>query len=144
MSKYHKNDSGQVLLIVLLAMAVIATVVLSISSRSISEVTISSREDESVRAFSAAEAGIEQALVSVSVTEDPLEIPDLTGQLNVTGSLGTQEEVSNYQAEVSAFPNNTNEFIYPLELLSGESATIWLLTKDGDDLLSCSTSAPCF
>ena len=144
MNKKYKNKSGQALLIVLLAMAVIATVVLSISSRSISEVSITSREEESVRAFSAAEAGVEQALVSVSVAADLADLPDLTGQLNVTGSLGTPEKVSEYEAEVSAFPNNRNEFIYPLELLSGESAAVWLVTKDGDALLDCSSAAPCF
>lgn len=53
---------GQVLLIVVLTMVVALTVGLSIASRTITNLKFSKQSEESQRAFSAAEAGIEQAL----------------------------------------------------------------------------------
>jgi Tfp pilus assembly protein PilX len=59
----RNNQNGQALLIVLLGMAVVLTLVLSIVSRSVTDVSITKRDEESLRAFSAAEAGVEQALL---------------------------------------------------------------------------------
>ena len=141
------QNSGQALLIVLLAMATIATLVLSISARSVSEVSVSSREEESLRAFSAAEAGVEQALVSASIVGgDAPEAgtgTEISEDLTVTGTLGTDELVSEYSAEVQGFPNQVAEFNYPFELLSGQAASIWFVTKDGVELRECS-DAPCY
>lgn len=53
---------GQALLIILLVMAVVLTVGLSVISRSVTDVRLSQQEEESARAFSVAEAGIEEAL----------------------------------------------------------------------------------
>jgi len=131
------NKSGQALLIILLAMATLTTVVMSIVSRSISEVEITNREEESLRAFSAAEAGIEQALVTAAVgtsVSDNLEVP--TTPNNQTG-------ISEYNADVSSFPAALNSFTYPVEMLSGESVTIWLVTRDGNTIYDCS-SQPCY
>lgn len=131
------NKSGQALLIILLAMATLTTVVMSIVSRSISEVEITNREEESLRAFSAAEAGIEQALVTAAVgtsVSDNLEVP--TTQSNQTG-------ISEYNADVSSFPAALNSFTYPVEMLSGESVTIWLVSRDGNTIFDCS-SQPCY
>lgn len=63
---WRKNNTrGQVLLIVVLTMVVALTVGLSIASRTISNLKFSKQNEESQRAFSAAEAGIEQALKQV-------------------------------------------------------------------------------
>jgi len=59
----RKRQQGQVLLIILVVMAVGLTIGLSTVSRSITDIKISQQEEESARAFSVAEAGIEQALV---------------------------------------------------------------------------------
>lgn len=60
---WGKNSHrGQVLLIVVLTMVVALTVGLSIASRTITNLKFSKQSEESQRAFSAAEAGIEQAL----------------------------------------------------------------------------------
>lgn len=58
------SQAGQVVLMVLLALAVATTIGLAIIGRTSTDVSISNRIEESARAFSAAEAGIEQALVS--------------------------------------------------------------------------------
>ena len=57
MRNLPKIESGQALLLVLLGMAVVLTIVLSILSRSVTDIAVTSREEEALRAFSAAEAG---------------------------------------------------------------------------------------
>lgn len=57
-----RNNSGQVLLIILLVMVVGLTMGLSLATRSTTDVKVSTQLEQSSRAFSAAEAGIEAAL----------------------------------------------------------------------------------
>lgn len=57
-----KTVRGQALLIILLVMAVGLTVGLSLSTRSASDLKVSGQTEDSTRAFSAAEAGIEAVL----------------------------------------------------------------------------------
>lgn len=68
MEKFAKeaNQSGQMLLVVVLTMIVSLTVGLSLVSRTITNLKISRQNEESQRAFQAAEAGIEKALQSSS------------------------------------------------------------------------------
>ncbi len=58
------NQQGQVLLVIVLLITVVLTVGLSIATRSIINVRLTSQEDQSQRAFAAAEAGLEQSLLS--------------------------------------------------------------------------------
>jgi len=60
--KFHRSQSGQALIILLLIMVVGLTVGLSIATRTITDLRISTQSEESQKAFSAAEAGIEDAL----------------------------------------------------------------------------------
>lgn len=66
----YRDERGQVLLIVVLIMVVSLTVGLSVSLRSITNVRSSTEEEQSQRALSAAEAGIEQALSSNQQIQD--------------------------------------------------------------------------
>lgn len=67
------GEKGQALLVVILTMVVSLTVGLSLASRSITNLRISTSQEESQKAFSAAEAGIEEALKSgVSIAEQTL------------------------------------------------------------------------
>lgn len=59
-----RNQRGQTLLIVVLVMVVALTVGLSVASRSITNLRTTTEEENSQRAFSAAEAGVELALKS--------------------------------------------------------------------------------
>ena len=61
-----KKDSGQVALIVLLVMVVMLTLGVSIAQRGVADVRISQQEEDSARAFQAAETGVEQALSTLS------------------------------------------------------------------------------
>lgn len=132
----RENNTGQVLLLVLLAMAGLATMVLSVISRSVSEVSVTTREEESLRAFSAAEAGVEEALVTGTIGTEQ------TGTLEVPAQ-SSDSTVSTYTANIESYPEDPTKFNYPFELSSGEAASVWFMTRDGDNILSCS-DATCF
>lgn len=120
-----KRTSGQALLIVLLGMAVVLTMVLSIVARSVTDIQLTSKDDESLRAFSAAEAGVENAII---VGTD-------TGDVNLTNDSG-------YSALVSGLAENEVEYYLPDEYYPGESGTVWFVSHDANGDLSC-TSLPC-
>jgi len=124
MDNLPSSNSGQALLIVLLSMAVILTIVLSILSRSVTDVAVTSREEEALRAFSAAEAGVERAILIGSNT-------------------GSFDDAS-FVATAVNFAVSAEEYIYPDKLLSGESATIWFVDHDEETReLTCDTNE-CF
>lgn len=102
-----KNQKGQAVLIVLLSLSVVLVMVLSIMSRSITDLSLSSKEEDSSRAFSAAEAGIERALVIGA------------------GSSGVLE-MANFDASVTSFASGQSSVVSPISLKSGETATFWL------------------
>lgn len=122
-----KNQSGQALVLVLLSLAVVLTIVLFILSRSITDVSISSGQAESVRAFSAAEAGIEKALV-----------------IGSAGSGTTQIGDASYTSSIINFAEGTKEFAYPSPLISGDNMTTWFVAHDADSNMVCSVANPCF
>lgn len=120
-------QSGQALLIVLLTLTVALTIVLSIVSRSVTDITVTTYQEDAQRAFNAAEAGIEQVLLQEVYTSIPETILPNDAKYQVATS--------------SAFPSG-DEYVYPSELLSGESATFWLISHDPDDDLTCG-AMPC-
>ena len=61
-----RKSSGQAVLLVILGMAVVLTIVLSVVSRSVTDVSVTKVEEDSSKAFSAAEAGIEKLLIGGS------------------------------------------------------------------------------
>lgn len=112
------NQKGQALLLVLLGMAVVLVISLSIISRSLTDLSITSKDEDSLRAFSAAEAGVEEAL--------------LAGQ-GVGGGVGN----ASYDATIDKFYIDADEYNYPDSLKSGESATIWFVGHHDDGYLTC-------
>jgi hypothetical protein len=132
----NKKESGQALLLILLAMSTVVTITLSVVSRTVSDIAVTTVEEESLRAFSAAEAGVEEALVG-DIT------PGSTIEDVVTG-IRTEPGASEYNADVTGFPEVVDEYVYPREVLSGETATVWLMSHDANDILVCGTGNPCF
>lgn len=102
-----KNQKGQAVLVVLLSLAVVLVVVMFTVSRSITDISLSTKEEDSLRAFSAAEAGIERALVIGDYN------PGSFGDASFTGS-------------VTDFAAGLPFVVYPSSLKSGESAIFWL------------------
>lgn len=121
--RYRFGQKGQALLLILLIMSVVLTVTLSVVARSVTDITISKSEDNSIRAFNAAEAGVEKAIVG-SVT---------SGNTYSLGSGAT------YIPIISELGGGSNSFIYPSELQAGESATFWFVSHDSDGNITCPT-----
>lgn len=119
-------QKGQALLIVLLSMAVILVIVLSVLSRSVTDVVITSREEEALRAFSAAEAGIEQALVSLTATSGDFEGASFDAQI------------------APVISPNGKTFVSPEDVAAGETVTLWFVSHDEDGNLICDATNPCF
>jgi hypothetical protein len=123
----QKNQNGQALLILLLVLSVVLSIVLSIASRSITEVTVTRFEEDSARALSAAEAGVEDVLIKGVAPSSPVDLGS-----NVA-----------YDTSVTILTPSTGEFVYPDRLDSGESVTFWFVGHDNNGNLVCS-SGDCY
>jgi len=91
MEKMKRNNSGQAVLVVLFIMVVVLTITLSLLSHSVTDVSISKDEEEAVRAFSAAEAGIEEALRQDDLSAwagsgRSVEVGELSAEVAVSGA----------------------------------------------------------
>ncbi len=122
----RKGESGQALVLVLLSLSVVLTIVLFVLSRSVTDISTSTEQADSVRAFSAAEAGIERALITGS------------------GSSENFEDAS-YSVSVSDYSKGARSFNYPAPLLSGETMTNWFVSHDPNTgKITCDPPFPCF
>lgn len=120
-----QRNSGQALVLVLLSLAVVLTLVLFVLARSVTDVAVSSRSEDAIRAFSAAEAGIEQALIVGA------------GSTNQIGN-------ATFTSSVTEFASGQNSFVYPLTLSSGDTSTIWFVEHDSTGNPVCNAGNPCF
>lgn len=92
---------GQILIIVLLVVVVILAVGLSVASRNITNLRTSTQTEQSQRAFTAAEGGVEDVLSRISTIPSgsnlAIDVGGLTANVNVVGSpiyespIGTDE-----------------------------------------------------
>ncbi len=125
----YKNQSGQALLIIVLVLAVALVVVLSISTRTVTDITQTSYDENALRAFSAAEAGVEDALLKNVGTSGSAVTVDSTANVSYTTDFST--------------PVGTQTFNHPEPALSGQSRTFWLVSHNPTSgALTCSGS-PC-
>ncbi|HUS59769.1 MAG TPA: hypothetical protein VMX76_00065 [Nevskiaceae bacterium] len=120
-----KSEFGQALLIVLLVMAVGLTMGLAVVSRSVTDIRISQQEEESARAFSAAEAGIEEALLE-----------NLAVGASLSGPVG---EIDYYVSSVEQGGSPEYDFGGG-KFLSGDTQTVWLVGHDSDGNLNPSVT----
>lgn len=125
MMKNENSESGQALVLVLLALAVVLTIVLFILSRSITDISVSSSGSSAVSAFSAAEAGVEQALVIGA------------GGSNTVGN-------ASYTSQVTNVASGTTSFVYPVVLNSGDAMTLWLKSQDSSSSFTGSAVKICW
>lgn len=108
-----KKQSGEIILVILLVMAVGLTIGLSVAGRSLTDVRLSTQIDESSRAFSAAEAGIENILSQ--------------GLFGAAGSTGVPIGDSSYDVSVETLGGTNNLFSFPTAIEDGDAQTIWLV-----------------
>lgn len=114
----NRSDSGQILLITLLILSIATTVALALISRSTTDVNISTQVEESSRAFSAAEAGIERVLKSQETANVPLTALSSGDQYRVShGYIGGGTE------PFYEFPKITQK---------GKVETLWLVNHDSN------------
>lgn len=112
---------GQALVIILLVLAVALTVVLSVVSRSVTDIAITTKEEDASRAFSAAEAGVEEALITGA------DVADV--------SIGEAK----YSVDVEDLAVGGREFPYPEKISAGDAATVWFISHAPDGSLTCPT-----
>jgi Tfp pilus assembly protein PilX len=112
---FYPQD-GQALLLVVLVMVISLTVGLSAVTRSITNVRTSTQDENSQRAFSAAEAGIQQELSTGNSTSD---ISFNTNQTNVKANISTQ-----YLQGSQVLVNNGDA------VPDDQGADVWLVSHD--------------
>lgn len=116
----RKFSQGQAVVLALLLTAVVLTVGLAVVSQSIVDVRSSTQAQEVVQAFSAAEAGIEQALLAGSAGD-------------ITGYVGN----ASFFVRTDSLGLNKTKFILPRGMVSGDSQTLWLVSHNAGGVLGC-------
>jgi len=114
----HVTLHGQVLLITVLVLSIAVTIALSLIGRGVTDVSMSRNTEESARAFSAAEAGIEEALKGNIITN-------------------AREYVSgvSYQSSSTIIGGSTGEYTLPVTS-AGNVASIWLVDHNDDNTIN--------
>ncbi len=116
-----QSQAGQIVLILVLVTVVGLTVGLSLVSRTVTDIRISSQIEQSNRAFTAAEAGVESALKG-AVIGGP------TGKV----SLSDYNVTANYN--VSSIGGTNSTFNFPSTEINN-SVTLWLANHNEDGSL---------
>lgn len=130
-------QSGQVLLITLLVLAVGTTIALSLIGRTTQDASISRDIEESSRAFSAAEAGVEAALKSGSGTGGPQTLtPGISYDVTVSSIGGA--------SGVYTFPKNTSKTVTESLWLNEHDATGALVETITPNTYTSSTIELCW
>jgi len=115
------KQSGQIALIIILVMVVVGTIALSIVARSVTDLSISTQEENKIRAFSKAEAGIEDILTS--------GIYNLAADSG-TRTVGLGEEAITYEYNVQEIGGGEN---YELENPLGNGEAVQLTLSPGSN-----------
>src|SRR3990172_9534276 len=105
--------SGQILILVLLIVVVSLAVGLSVASRNLTNLKISTQTEQSQRAFSAAEGGVEDVLSRLNNISSAIVSQDFSGTGCVGGGADTANctiGVGNIDANVNVKSNTTYEF----------------------------------
>lgn len=128
-----KNQKGQVLLILILVMTVALAIGISVVQRSLSDISTASKIEQSSRAFSAAEAGIEKAIQEVA-----------QGNYSAVSSFNLDNNAVVQGVDKNAIPT-TGQALEYLPLAKEEMAQVWLANPS--DLSSaytgCTTPTNC-
>lgn len=112
------NQSGQVLIALVLTLLTILTIGLIVIQRSTTDISTSTQNDQASRAFSAAEAGIEQALQSGTIPSSATPLSN---------------DSSYILSESARLPLPRQAFEY-IPTTRGETAQVWLANLDDPSL----------
>jgi len=121
--KTLSSQRGQILILFLLVLVLGLAIVLSVASRTITDLRTSTTSDESNRAYFAAEAGLEEALQEIQSTGSLAS--DLSLNFTDTNTTATTRRVSG--------AGTRQIFVYPLPVERDDVAQVMMLIGDGDD-----------
>lgn len=138
------SQKGQIILLLILVMTVALAIGLSVVQKSLVDISTASKVEQSSRAFSAAEAGIEKALKSntnatcancQNFTESSSQIANIDDRVQIppTPALNTQQVGLEYpplaKEDVAHFwladPTTTTEFYMPASKAAGRGIEIY-------------------
>ncbi len=126
----NENSKGQGLIIVALVIFVLLLIILRAIADTLTDVSVSTGEEQSTRAFSAAQAGVEKAFFLGS------------GAGTFESDLGNN---ARYVATVTSVGEGQTQYNFPYGLVDGESSTLWFVSHDGNDLKCDEANGfPCF
>jgi Tfp pilus assembly protein PilX len=114
---YH---SGQAALIALLVLTIASTLGLSLIARTTTDVSVTRNIEESSRAFSAAEAGVEETLKSGAASEAVVIDP----------TLGVS-----YSVKVDPVGGTANSLVFSQKTLKENTETVWLVAHSDPDTI---------
>ena len=114
------KKSGQILILVLLIVVVSLAVGLSVASRNLTNLKISTQTEQSQRAFSAAEGGVEDVLSRLNTIKQDSQVLE-------SGGLDVPVDVGDIRATVNVKGRNVYETVDPIPL--GEIAQINLVVN---------------
>lgn len=131
----RKTVDGQVGLLLLVVLGLVIAIVLSIASRSLSDVVLSRQERENSAAFELAEQGVEEALLSIGSGAGAVGgvVEDSTGVISGQYQISEQDSLDFYlkageQAEID------------LSTYSGTEVELqWTRDGDNEEDVSCSS-----
>lgn len=146
LSSYYSNQSGQILIIVLLVLVVGVSIVLSLTARSLTDLRTTTSTEQSNRAYFAAEAGIERALQQIKDgstgtivgSNTPLSNQaQYTGQIETTGGSADAfgyDAIKDQTVQVNLKPNiNQTDFTQAdFGLNSGTLTIYWHTGTDAN------------
>jgi len=116
MSDKIDRQRGQIALIALLVLTIATTVGLSLIARTTTDITVTRNLEDSNRAFSAAEAGIEETLKS-----------GVSGAATVDSAYGVS-----YTVTTASFNGTAgNPFVFPQKTPNEQTETVWLVNHSG-------------
>lgn len=137
-SRAKNLQSGQVGLVILLITAVILTVAVSLSQRTIQQQDSAITQDESTRVFNAAESGIESALFDITKSEQSGTQLGIGNNFALDNSDVTYSISQSNQFEMFVTKGDTVEI--PLSGSSGTTSISWW-DRSGIDCASDNPSA---
>jgi Tfp pilus assembly protein PilX len=118
--KLQQGKQGQALIVILLVSAVGLTLGLSLASRSTNDTNITTEIEESSRAFSAAEAGLEESAQHIG---------------NIGFSSSKPIGSGDYNVSIETACDNCENFEYPGKIENNKPVIVWLVghKKDGEN-----------
>jgi hypothetical protein len=128
---------GQVLVVVLFVLAIGITVAMAISSRSVTEISVSTTQDESSRALEAAQVGLERYLSGLPFQFPATEANPASGDISETNST--------YYVPATTMVGGQTYYELPYPLMAGDVATVDLPETGytGVEICWCKSDATC-